>query len=65
MAQVAQQAVVFYTNFTGVKQPLDEISFLVVPGMTGSAAGWGLLLVDEKQFLVRDVRSPLPDRACE
>ena len=55
-AQAAAQAVTFYTNLTGVQQPLSELSALVVPGKEGSSAGWGLLLFDEKQFIVNEVR---------
>ena len=55
--QVASQAVTFYTNLTGVQQPLGELDALVVPGKEGSSAGWGLLLFDEKQFLVNEARA--------
>lgn len=59
-AQVAAQAVTFYTNLTGVQQPLSELSALVVPGKEGSSAGWGLLLFDEKQFIVNEARPCAP-----
>jgi len=54
--------VAFYTNYTGVPQPLTELSLLVVPGKHGSSCGWGLLLFSDQRFLVHDVR-PYPTLA--
>jgi len=54
--------VAFYTNYTGVPQPLTELSLLVVPGKHGSSCGWGLLLFSDQRFLVHDVRPTLARR---
>jgi len=54
--QLSADALDFYTNWTGVPQPLKKFDLVGVPGKGGAMENWGLLLFDEYRFLWNDVR---------
>ena len=53
--QVAIGALEFYTNWTGVQQPLTKFDYVAVPGKGGAMENWGLLQFDERRMLVDPV----------
>ena len=55
--QFATGALAFYTEWTGVTQPLRKFDLVAVPGKGGAMENWGLLQFDEDRFLVNNVRS--------
>ena len=55
--QVATGSLDFYTNWTGVHQPLTKFDYVAVPGKAGAMENWGLLQFDERRMLVDPVRA--------
>lgn len=51
-ANVAAAAIAFYSHLTGVDFALPKADLVAVPGKGGAMENWGLLLFDEKRFLV-------------
>ena len=51
-AQVAAASFAFYSHLTGVEFALPKADLVAVPGKGGAMENWGLLLFDEKRFLV-------------
>lgn len=57
------RALDFYTQWTGVVQPLKVFNLVAVPGKKGSMENWGLLMFDEDRFLLHTVCFPLSPRS--
>lgn len=53
--QIATAALAFYTEYTGIAQPLKKFDLVAIPGKSGAMENWGLLLFDETRFLVNNV----------
>eukprot|EP01045_Picozoa_sp_COSAG04_P029971 COSAG04_NODE_5067_length_1757_cov_1.578408_3_plen_106_part_01 len=49
---VSGPAVSFMETFTGVPFALPKMDLVAVPGKGGAMENWGLLLFDERRFLV-------------
>ena len=51
-ASVAAASLAFYGHLTGVAFALPKADMVAVPGKGGAMENWGLLLFDERRFLV-------------
>ena len=56
--QLSAGALNFYTEWTGIIQPLEKFDLVAVPGKGGAMENWGLLLFDEDRFLVNNASHP-------
>lgn len=51
------RALDFYSQWTGIVQPIKVFNLVAVPGKKGSMENWGLLMFDEDRFLLHTVCS--------